>query len=120
MADIINAAFVLYGSGSGADVGRIVPVTTSCWPGNPYSHDELREVSKHYQISGSGSGGIKYVSGVSIVQGGNGTTSEVIFQTDAGVKRLSGTQFKAIFNTRAPGYLGIQQSGFSFFNIEHK
>ncbi|MBI4084600.1 MAG: hypothetical protein HY431_01715 [Candidatus Levybacteria bacterium] len=113
MADIINAAFVLYNGGSGDETGRVTPVTTSCWGGNPYSIDELRSVSDKY------GGGISSVSGVSVLQG-NGSTNEVVFQTDKGEKRLSGTNFKTAFNLRAPGFLSIPQSGFAFFNIEKK
>ncbi|MDO8487132.1 MAG: SpoIID/LytB domain-containing protein [Candidatus Curtissbacteria bacterium] len=113
MADLINAYYVLHGSGSGADTGRVTPITTSCWGGNPYSHDDLRNVS------GSYGGGISSVSGVSVSQG-NGTTSEVIFQTNQGEKRLSGTNFKKTFNIRAPGYLQIPQFQFAFYNIEKK
>lgn len=113
IADIINAASVLYGSGSGADTGRITPTTTSCWGGNPYSQDDLRSVS------GSYGGGVGSVSGVTVMQG-TGVTNEVVFQTDKGEKRLSGTNFKSAFNLRASGYLSIPQSGFAFFNIEKK
>lgn len=112
MADLINAAIVL-ASGNGEETGRITPVTTSCWGGNPYSNDELRSVSDKY------GGGVSSVSGVSVLQG-NGTTNEVIFQTDKGEKRFNGTNFKTAFNLRAPGYLSIPQSGFAFYNIEKK
>ena len=113
MADMVNAYFVLYGGGSGADSGRVTPVTTSCWGGNPYSMDELRSVSEGY------GGGVGSVSGVNVVQGG-GTTNEVVFQTDKGEKRVNGGNFKTAFNLRAPGYLSIPQSGFAFYNIERK
>lgn len=113
MADLLNAYYVLYGSGGGADSGRVTPVTTGCWGGNPYSHDELRSVSDSY------GGGIGSVSGVSVSQG-NGTTNEVVFQTDKGEKRVNGGNFKTAFNLRAPGYLSIPQSGFAFYNIEKK
>lgn len=109
MADIVNAAIVL----SNTSDSRVVPTTTSCWPGNPYSQDELREVSSQY------GGGITSVSSVSVSQG-NGTTNEVIFQTDKGEKRFNGSSFKTSFNLRAPGYLSIPQSGFAFYNIEQK
>jgi hypothetical protein len=33
---------------------------------------------------------------------------------------MSGSEFKEIFNARAPGYISIPQSGFAFFNIEKK
>lgn len=101
LADIINAA--RYRD------DRVTPVTTSCWGGNPYSHAELRAKSD----------GPSRVTSVRTVQG-NGTTSQVVFQTDKGEITLSGSEFKTAFNLRAPGYLSIPQSGFAFFNIEGK
>lgn len=106
MADIVNAAIAL--KTSGIDTGRITPVTTECWGGNPYSRDELRNLV-------SGNGGISSANSVSVSQG-NGNTSNV---TINGVS-LSGEDFKRAFNLRAPGYLSIPQSGFAFFNIEKK
>ena len=113
MADLVNAAIVLFNGGSSEETGRITPVTTSCWGGNPYSMDELKSISSKYN------GGIGSVSGVNVLQG-NGSTSEIIFQTDKGEKRFSGTNFKTAFNVRAPGFLSIPQSGFAFYNIEKK
>ncbi|MDA1079780.1 MAG: hypothetical protein O2840_03805, partial [bacterium] len=101
LADIINAA--RYRD------DRVTPVTTSCWGGNPYSHAELREKAN----------GPSRVNSVSVSQG-NGTTNEVVFQTDIGEIRLSGSDFKTAFNVRAPGRLSIPQKGFAFFNIERK
>ncbi|MEK7517095.1 MAG: SpoIID/LytB domain-containing protein [Patescibacteria group bacterium] len=101
LADIINAARFRD--------DRVTPITTSCWGGNPYSHEELREKSN----------GPSFVSSVTVSQG-NGTTNEVIFQTNIGEIRLSGSDFKTAFNIRAPGYLSIPQSGFAFYNIEKK
>lgn len=106
MADIVNAAVAL--KTSGIDTGRITPVTTSCWGGNPYSMDELRNLV-------SGNGGISQATSVTVTQG-NGSTNSV---TINGVN-LSGEDFKRAFNLRAPGYLSIPQSGFAFFNIEKK
>ena len=111
MADILNGAMVLFNGGSGDETGKVTP--PSCWGGTPYSSDELKSVSSKYN------GGISNVTGVSVLQG-NGNTSEVVFQTDKGEKRLSGTNFKTAFNLRAPGYLSIPQNGFAFFNIEKK
>lgn len=111
MADILNGAMVLFNGGSGDETGKVTP--PSCWGGTPYSSDELKNVSNKYN------GGISTVTGVSVLQG-NGNTSEVVFQTDKGEKRLSGTNFKTAFNLRAPGYLSIPQNGFAFFNIEKK
>ncbi|HSA83282.1 MAG TPA: SpoIID/LytB domain-containing protein [Patescibacteria group bacterium] len=104
MADIVNAALAL--RNGGLDTSRITPVTTSCWPGNPYSMNELRSL-----VSGS----ISSATSVSVTQG-NGTTNTVVIN---GIS-FSGSEFKTAFNLRAPGYLSIPQSGFAFFNIERK
>lgn len=112
MADVINATMVMHRSGSGADTSRVTSIS-SCWGGNPYSMDELKNVS------GSYGGGVGNVTGV-VVSLGDGVTKEVIFQTDKGEKRLSGEEFKKGFNLRAPGRLSIPQKGFAFFNIERK
>ena len=106
MADIVNAAIAL--KTGGIDTSRITPVTTSCWGGNPYSMEELRNLV-------SGNGGISSASSVSVSQS-DGTTNNV---TINGVS-LSGAEFKKAFNLRAPGRLSIPQSGFAFFNIEKK
>lgn len=112
MADILNAALVMSKSGSGADTGRVTP-TSSCWGGNPYSTDELKNISSSY------GGGVGSVSGVTVSLG-DGTTNQVTFQTDKGSISMSGAEFKKGFNLRAPGRLSIPQSGFAFFNIEKK
>lgn len=102
IADIINATRFRD--------DRVTPITTSCYPGtNPYSMDELR----------SKSNGPSSVSSVNVIQG-NGSTNEIVFQTNIGEIRVSASDFKTAFNLRAPGYLAIPQSGFAFFNIEHK
>ncbi|MBI2420621.1 MAG: hypothetical protein HYV38_00870, partial [Candidatus Levybacteria bacterium] len=106
MADIVNAAIAL--RTGGIDTGRITPVTTSCWGGNPYSMEELRNLV-------SGNGGISSATSVSVSQG-NGNTSNVTINEVS----FSGDDFKRAFNLRAPGYLSIPQSGFAFFNIEKK
>ncbi len=106
MADIVNAAIAL--KTGGIDTGRITPVTTSCWGGNPYSMEELRNLV-------SSSGGISSATSVAVTQG-NGSTNTV---TINGIS-FGGEEFKKAFNLRAPGYLSIPQSGFAFFNIERK
>ena len=106
MADIVNAAVAL--KTGGIDTGRITPVTTACWGGNPYSMDELRSLV-------SGKGGIDSANSVSVSQG-NGNTNSV---TINGVT-MSGSEFKQAVALRAPGYVRIPQSGFAFFNIEKK
>ncbi len=110
MADIVNAAVAL--KAGGIDTSRITPVTTSCWGGNPYSMEELRNLV-------SGKGGISSATSVSVSQG-NGNTNSV---TINGVT-LSGTEFKQAVCLRAPGYIRIPQGscegGWAFFNIERK
>lgn len=99
--DIINAALALR---KGND-DRITSITTSCWPGNPYSYSELRSI-----------GGVERVDSINVVQG-DGFTNSVIIN---GNITLSGDEFKQAFNLRAPGFLMIPQKGFAFFNIEKK
>lgn len=118
MADIINAWIVRKNPGS-ADSGRILPVTINdCniggGSGNPYSKEELRN------FANSSGGAVTSISSVSVSHNGNGQTATVTFQTNRGAVSISGEEFKTTFNLRAPGYLRIPQSGFAFFNIEHK
>ena len=109
MADIVNAYLVLTKSGDQGEKDRISPITTSCWGGNPYSVDELRNVAGKY-------GGISSASSVSVSQG-NGTTNSV---TIDGIS-MSAKDFYKAFSLRAPGYLRIPQNeGQLFFNIEKK
>ncbi len=107
MADIVNAYLVIT-RGTSQEAERISPVTTSCWGGNPYSHDELREVASKY-------GGLGSANSVTVTQG-NGSTNSV---TINGIS-MNAIEFKKAFNLRAPGYVRIPQTGFAFFNIEHK
>ena len=106
LADIVNAALVLT-KGSSEEASRVTPVS-SCWGGSPYSMGDLRNIAGKY-------GGISSASSVVVVQG-NGSTNQV---TINGVT-LNGGDFKKAFNLRAPGRMSIPQSGFAFFNIEHK
>lgn len=102
IADILNARYVL--DGSGGDVGRISPVDTSCWGGSPYSILDLASI-----------GGYTSVSSVSVIYGGDGQTQSVTFSTNKGSVNLAGSKFKEAFNLRAPGYIGLKSS---LFNIE--
>lgn len=118
MADILNA-WIVRNNANGADTSRILPVTINeCsiggQTGNPYSMDELRD-----QANNSG-GAVTSISGVSVSHNSNGQTTQVSFSTNRGNLSLGGSEFKEIFNLRAPGYLRIPQTGFAFFNIEHK
>ncbi|MEO6508574.1 MAG: SpoIID/LytB domain-containing protein [Patescibacteria group bacterium] len=108
MADIVNAYLVLTQSNDQGEKDRITPITTSCWGGSPYSMEELRNVAGRY-------GGISRADNVTVSQG-DGNTNTV---TINGIN-ISGSNFDKAFTLRAPGYLRIPQSGFSFFNIERK
>ncbi len=117
-SDILNAHIVRQNP-QGADTGRIQPVTINeCQigggGGNPFSNAELRDLANR-----SG-GAVTKVNSVSVNHNSNGQTSQVNFSTNRGNISMSGSDFKTIFNLRAPGYLRIPQSSFSFFNIEHK
>lgn len=102
MADILNAHHVL--SGGGGDAGRVSPVDTGCWGGNPYSLSELSSI-----------GGYTSVSGVSVTYSNSGSTQSVNFSTNKGNLSISGDDLKKAFNLRAPGHIGIKSS---LYNIE--
>ncbi len=110
MADILNS-WVVWNKGSSSDKGRISPVTTSCWGGNPYSLTDMADKADKY--------GDKYtsISSVDVTVGNNGITSKVTFQTNNGSVSIDGDTFKSVFNLRAPGYLSIKSR---LFDIEKK
>ncbi len=116
MSDILNA-YLLRKDPHGADMDRLLPVTIgSCsiggQSGSPYSMSELRSLV---------SNPVTKINGTPLVtHTNNGQTSLVKFSTNRGEVSMSGSEFKEIFNTRAPGYISIPQSGFAFFNIERK
>ena len=102
MADIVNAWQIVFNGGG--DAGRVSPIDTNCWPGNPYSISELSQI-----------GGYTSVSSVSVTYGNDGSTINVSLSTNKGTISMSGADFKKAFNLRAPGYIGIKSS---LFNIE--
>jgi peptidoglycan hydrolase-like amidase len=117
-SDILNA-YIVRQNPQGADTERIQPVTINeCQigggGGNPFSNAELRD------LANKSGGAVTNVNSVSVSHNSNGQTSQVSFSTNRGSISMSGSDFKTIFNLRAPGYLRIPQSSFSFFNIEHK
>jgi peptidoglycan hydrolase-like amidase len=108
MSDILNS-YIVYKSGDSQD--RISPVDTSCWPGNPFTYDEMKN-----KASEKG-GAVTSVSTASVVYSNNGNTAEVRFSTNRGTITIPGTDFKTIFNLRAPGYVSIKSP---LYNIETK
>ena len=111
MADIINA-YVVWTKGSAKDKARISSLPKSCWGGNPYSIEDLREKSKNY-----GAGYSKATSAQSPKRT-NGTVTSITFTLDGGKEvTVDGQTFKTVFNTRSPSYLSIKSR---LFNIETK
>ena len=110
MADILNA-WLVQGK-DGVEGGRITPVTTSCWGGSPYSISELADLA-----NSKAGGAVTSVSSVSVSYNNDGKTANVSFSTNRGSVSVSGSDFKTIFNLRAPGYISIRSP---LFNIEQK
>lgn len=101
MADILNA-YVVWEKGSSGDRGRISPITTACWGGNPFSLDAMKSKAEDLGTSYTG------VSSVDVTIGNNGRTTLVKFSTDKGTVSIDGEKFRTVFNLRAPGYISIK------------
>lgn len=113
MADILNAYLLWISNGKTQSDPRIVSVdVASCWgqSANPYSNTELRNMVSNP------------VTAVysAITTNASGTTTNIAFNTNRGVVSMSGADFKAIYNMRAPSALSIPQSSFVNINIEYK
>ncbi|KKR06448.1 MAG: Peptidase, M23 family [candidate division WS6 bacterium GW2011_GWF2_39_15] len=120
MADILNVWLInnndpLKGS---VDYSRIIPVTIndchiSGMSGNPYSKEALASLLKSP---------VTVVSSIAASFNSKGQTTNILFGTNRGVLTVSASDFKAMYNLRAPGYLQIppQGSGVTFINIEKK
>ncbi len=108
MSDILNS-WIVYQSGDSKD--RISPVDTSCWSGNPFSASEMKSKASEH------GGAVTSVSSVSVVYSDSGATASVTFSTNKGSITISGSDFKTIFNLRAPGYISIKSP---LFNMEKK
>ncbi len=108
MSDIINA-YIVYKANDQTD--RISPVDTSCWPGNPFSYSEMKDKAASH------GGAVTSVSTVSVVYSDGGSTANIAFSTNKGTVTIPGSDFKTIFNLRAPGYVSIKSP---LYNIETK
>jgi len=108
-ADILNS-WVVRRKGSGDDASRITPLG-GCWGGNPYSLDEMRS-----KAAGLGEE-YSSISSVRTEHGSNGYTSKVVLQTNRGEVSISASEFKEIFNLRAPGRIAIKSK---LFSVEKK
>jgi peptidoglycan hydrolase-like amidase/peptidoglycan hydrolase CwlO-like protein len=106
--DILNSWVVRRKGGS--DSERVSPLG-GCWGGNPFSLDEMRQRAASL--------GEEYtsVSSVRTEHGQDGYTSKVVLQTNRGEISMSGSEFKEVFNLRAPGRIAIKSK---LFSIEKK
>ncbi|MDD4382173.1 MAG: SpoIID/LytB domain-containing protein, partial [Candidatus Dojkabacteria bacterium] len=112
MADIINCYMLwkkidLKGT---PDISKIYPIKDSCHASGAYTHS---------QVKGFINNPVTSITSV-ITSSSNGTTNSVTFTTNRGVMVLNGTDFKYMYNLRAPGYLRIQQNGFVHINVQMK
>ena len=101
MADILNAV-VVWTKGNSGDRSRVSPETTSCWGGDPYSKDKMKDRASDLGTAYSS------VSSVDVEIGNNGKTTKVKFGTDKGTVTIDGEVFKTVFNLRSPGYISIK------------
>jgi peptidoglycan hydrolase CwlO-like protein len=106
MADILNGWLVL---SHGSD-DRVSPLG-GCWSGNPYSMAELRD-----KANGLG-GAITSINSVSIEYSNSGFTANVRFSTNKDNVTITGSEFKKIFNLRAPGNISLKSG---LYNIEKR
>lgn len=107
-ADIVGAV-VLYKEDNDNQTHLSQIDASSCWDediDDTWSRDEVAEKS-----------GINSVSDVDVSYNSGGYTSEVTIKTNKGDVKVSGEDFKAIFNLRAPGAIQIKSA---LFNIEVK
>lgn len=107
LADILNA-WRVWEKGSSSEKEHISPVTTSCWGGDPYSIDEMREKASKYGTS------YDEVTGIEATIGNNGQTTEVKLSTNKGTVTVDGQTFKTVYNLRAPSYISIKSRLFDF------
>lgn len=113
-ADILNAWVVRKQGGS--DASRVLPVTIgSCGvagaSGNPFSMSEMRDRANAL------GGAYTSISSVKVTYNTDGYTDSVVFQTNRGELKISGSEFRETFNLRAPGYISIRSP---LFNLEKK
>jgi len=109
-ADILNA-WVVFSKGSDEDHKHVTPTDTGCWGGDPYSISQMKD--KANSLSGSYSS----ISSVSVDYSSDGSTNSVRVSTNNGEVSISGSDFKTIYNLRAPGKISIKSS---LFNLEKK
>lgn len=110
--DILNAVLYYTKTGDSSHLSQID--SGGCFGGNDpnaWSKEELRR-----QVGDKG-GPISSVNSLSVDYSTSGFTQNVKISTDKGSFTFSGSDFKEVFNLRAPGAIVIKSS---LFNIEKK
>jgi peptidoglycan hydrolase CwlO-like protein len=112
-ADIINA-LIVYTHDSGS-LGHLSQTDAGgCWGGSvPDTWSRETTAAK----AGGYGGPVSEVNGVSVTYATNGVTARVHVETDKGGFDFNGSDFKLIFNLRAPGAIHLTSG---LFNIEKK
>ncbi|NMC36591.1 hypothetical protein GYA49_06115 [Candidatus Beckwithbacteria bacterium] len=112
MADIVNAAIVY--SSDESSQSHLSQEDSSCFGEaipDTWSKDQLKS-----EANGHG-GAVTSISSVSITYSEDGTTSQVVFNTNRGAVPIDGQKFYKVFNLRAPGAIHLTSG---LFNIEKK
>lgn len=109
-ADIINAVLYYDKTGDSTHLSQVQDCIGSC-DGNAWSRDEIRR-----QVVDKG-GPVSSVNSISVDYSTGGVTKNVRVSTDKGDFTFSASNFKTVFNLRAPGAIVIKSD---LFNIEKK
>ncbi|MFH1602216.1 MAG: SpoIID/LytB domain-containing protein [Candidatus Shapirobacteria bacterium] len=110
MADVVNALLVYtHNSSESIHLSQV----DGCWGSVPetWSKEELAG------RAGSYGGPVSRVSNVSVNYSNSGVTHEVKIATDRGEFTFSGSDFKTVFNLRAPGAIHLKSSLFNLVKI---
>jgi len=112
-ADIVNA-MIIYQNDKGAINNLAQLDAQSCWnEGIPdtWSKDKVKSEAGKY------GGAVTAIYSISTSHSEAGSTSNVSISTNRGTINISGSDFKTVFNTRAPSAIFLQSS---LYNIEKK
>ena len=110
MSDIINAQIYFIKTHDSSHLSQVENCIGSC-DGNAWSRDELQR-----QVGDKG-GPVSNINSISVSYSTGGYTQNVHVSTDKGEFNFQGSDFKDIFNLRAPGAIVIKSS---LFNVEKK
>lgn len=109
-ADIVNALLYYSKTHDSSHLSQTQNCLGSCDP-SAWSRDELRR-----QVGDKG-GPVSSINSIQVDYSTSGSTRQVRLSTDRGDLSFDGTEFKDIFNLRAPGAITIKSS---LFNLEKK